>query len=232
MDRTKILDKIQKCMRLSKSSEPHEAAAALRQAQKLMTMHGITAAELAGIEFGSEVVQCPIQAGATQKIPVILSLLTALINKAFCVKAVIGTTMRVSDHSYIVRYFGPLDRVALAAYSHTVIYRAMNSARTEYVKAHPHMKGNRGARAGFQAGWLDGVEQQLGEFAMSDEERDAIRVGTELVQKQFYGGPLEKAKVNNMKVSGRAMSDGEAEGSKFKLHRPMGQERVGITHQK
>jgi hypothetical protein len=42
MDREKLMDKIQKCLRLAKSSEPAEAAAALRQAQKMMAANNIT----------------------------------------------------------------------------------------------------------------------------------------------------------------------------------------------
>lgn len=41
-DRSKILDKIKKCLALSASSNEHEAEAALRQARKLMEAHGIT----------------------------------------------------------------------------------------------------------------------------------------------------------------------------------------------
>lgn len=40
MNDQRILERIKKCLALSQSSEPHEAAAALRQAQKLMEMHG------------------------------------------------------------------------------------------------------------------------------------------------------------------------------------------------
>lgn len=41
MDRTKALDKIKKCLRLATSANPHEAAAAMRQAQALMQQFGI-----------------------------------------------------------------------------------------------------------------------------------------------------------------------------------------------
>ena len=41
-DHDKILDKIKKCLALSSSSNEHEAAIALRQAQKLMELHGIS----------------------------------------------------------------------------------------------------------------------------------------------------------------------------------------------
>ena len=41
MEHEKIIDKIKKCLALSNSDNPHEAAAGLRQAQKLMQMHGL-----------------------------------------------------------------------------------------------------------------------------------------------------------------------------------------------
>lgn len=42
MDLDKAIDKIRKCLALAKSSNPHEAASALRQAQALMRQHGVT----------------------------------------------------------------------------------------------------------------------------------------------------------------------------------------------
>ena len=39
--------RIKKCLALGKSSNPHEAAAAMRQAQKLMAMAGVTAEDVA-----------------------------------------------------------------------------------------------------------------------------------------------------------------------------------------
>ena len=45
MTRAQALRRIRACLRLSASSEPHEAAAALRQAQALMREYGVTASE-------------------------------------------------------------------------------------------------------------------------------------------------------------------------------------------
>lgn len=46
MEKAKAIDKIRKCMRLARSSNPHEAAAALRQAQGLMREFGVDDADL------------------------------------------------------------------------------------------------------------------------------------------------------------------------------------------
>jgi len=50
MEKAKALDKIRKCLRLARSSNPHEAAAALRQAQALMREYGVDDAELLASE--------------------------------------------------------------------------------------------------------------------------------------------------------------------------------------
>ena len=46
----KILDKIKKCLALASSANEHEAAAALRQAQKLMQAHGLTDQDVAAAQ--------------------------------------------------------------------------------------------------------------------------------------------------------------------------------------
>lgn len=63
--RAKILSRIRKCLALAQSSEPHEAAAALRQAQKLMAQHGIDAVD---IEL-SAVVEAYVPAGRSAQVP-------------------------------------------------------------------------------------------------------------------------------------------------------------------
>ncbi len=42
----KILGKIKKCLALSSSDNPHEAAAAMRQAHALMAAHGVSAEQI------------------------------------------------------------------------------------------------------------------------------------------------------------------------------------------
>ena len=49
----RIIDKVKKCIALSKSDNPHEAAAALRQAQALMRKHGIDEAGIAASEISA-----------------------------------------------------------------------------------------------------------------------------------------------------------------------------------
>lgn len=215
MDRAKILDKIQKCMNLSASSNEHEAAAAMRQAQKLMERHGVTEQELGTVGYTSELVEVPIQAG--KKVPLHLAKLINLVMRAFGVKAVLGRNVRISDPSFNVTYFGPEHRVALATYSHIVVFRAVNRAWDKYLAEHPELKGERGARMGFMMGWLEAVEVTVMEFAMTPEELSATNA---LVQ-QVYGRELVKSKANRMRLDNEALSAGVQGGRDFSLHRPV-----------
>lgn len=47
MDKAKVLEKIKKCLALSKSANEHEAAQALKQMQALMREYGISDADVA-----------------------------------------------------------------------------------------------------------------------------------------------------------------------------------------
>ena len=46
-----IIGKIKKCLSLSQSDNPHEAASALRQAQALMRKHGLDEVTMANLKF-------------------------------------------------------------------------------------------------------------------------------------------------------------------------------------
>jgi hypothetical protein len=224
MDREKAMDKIEKCLRLSKSSEPAEAAAALRQAQKMMAAHGITEADLGAAGYGDEKVSCPIQVNV--KVNLVLNQLIWTIRDAFGVDAVLEHEKRVTDYSYAVRYIGPNDRVKLAAYAHTVVYRAMTRAWEKHIIADPWVKRVRGARAGFQLGWLETVRSQITALAMTDEDK----TGVALVRQRLYGRELTKSKVNGLAVDGNAMQEGKAAASDFRLNRPVGEQalRLGV----
>jgi len=223
-DRSKILDKIEKCMRLSKSSEPHEAAAALRQAQKMMKMHGISEGELDAHGYANEKVSCPIQAG--KAIPLHLTVLVNIIQDTFGVISIVERERRVSDLSFAIRYFGRADRVQLACYTHTVVFRAMMGAWAAYLRAHPELRGQRGARTGFLVGWLQAIKAQIIALAITDDEMTKMMA----LMESHYGRPLVKGKTNNMSVDRNVVAAGRESGTSFTLHRPMNNEirKIGM----
>ena len=97
----RIIDKIRKCLALAKSSNPHEAAAALRQAQTLMRLHGIDedTLELAAVKEAS-------QAVASEQIPTWDGRLARMVADAFGCRLLIaawkvGPRANVSSWTFI-----------------------------------------------------------------------------------------------------------------------------------
>lgn len=224
MDRAKAPQRLKKCLALSKSPEPHEAAAALRQAQKLMEAFDLDQDDVQRLEYANEAVSCPIQ--INQKTPLHLQSLVWLINHAFGVTAVIEHELRESDLSYRIRYFGPVSRIQLAAYTHTVVYRAMNNCWTKYLKENPRLRGVRGARSGFFLGFIDATNAQVIIFAMTDEGK----ARTDVVKAEHYGERgLVKTKTSNTSTLVSTGMAGLASGSAFALHRPMQADKLKIT---
>lgn len=221
MDRTRLLEKIQKCFNLSKSSNPGEAANALRQAQKLMDLHGVSQRELGAVGYGKERVSLPVQANI--KFPAYLAYLNQLICKAFGVSIVICREIRVSDYSYCIDLFGPQHRVILAKYAYEVVFREMNKSWTGELKEHPEYKGLKGARSGFLISWIETVHETITDFAISDEEKER----TENEIGAAYP-TLSKSKTNKVRVYNETVNSGRDSAANFRLHRPVTEEHLKI----
>lgn len=224
MDRNKALDKIQKCLALGKSANEHEAAAALRQAQKLMERHGVTQQELDGIGYSCEQIQTSIQAGKKSNLPVTLSMIIGLMQEAFGVRSIVEPELRKSDYNWTVNYYGPEDRVMLAVYAHTVVARAVEEGWKTFLKANPLYKGKPGGRSGYYYGWINSVKKQILSFAMSEEET----ASTEKLIAERAGTNIVAATTTRQKLYNKPVASGQGDGSSFKLHRPMGASREGL----
>ena len=226
-DRDRILSKIQKCLNLSKSANEHEAAAALRQAQKMMAAHGLSEEDLAGVGYGSDVVNTPIP--ARTKLPLFMNTLVGLICNAFGVEVVIERHKgeKSSRLQYAMRYWGRKDRVQLAMYAHAVVFRTVNNAWAAALRENPELATRRNARLNFRLEWLNAVRSTVEDFAMPPEERER----TQLVKAKHYGKDLAKAAVNtSARACGEAAALGRKAADGFSLHRPMNgaaQRRLG-----
>lgn len=222
-ERAKFLEKIAKCMALSKSSNEHEAAAALRQAQKLMKLYDISEAEINGIGYSTDKVQTTQQ--ATKKtIPMQISAIISLMKKAFGVQGVVGATVLRTDANIHIRYFGHESRVPMACYVHTVVARAMEASWNDYIRENPSAKGQRGAKATFQTGWVRAVAEKVEAIGFTQEEEKAI----EALQNKFYGKELKTASSGIKSTRANLAGAGAAASSNFSIHRPMNINRKAI----
>jgi hypothetical protein len=162
MDRKTALDKIRKCLALSKSAQPHEAGAALRQAQKLMALFGIDGEDLDLAQIchhAKEVPKGALSAWQAQ--------LAHLVGDAFgCGHLWARGQAYLPDFSVRrtreVIFYGPDASADLACYTWDVLLRQCIRARAEHIMGQPAACKRatltaRGDR--FALGWVAGVRQ-------------------------------------------------------------------------
>lgn len=177
MDRETALAKIHKCLALSKSAEPHEAAAALRQAQKLMAQFGLdgTDLELSQIRQHSK----DVPAGALSAWQ---SKLAHLVAGAFgCGLIWTKEPYYLPDfrvrHTRAVIFYGADAAAEVACYVWDVLLRQCIRARKAHIKSQPKAckpatltaRGDR-----FALGWVAGVSKLVQAMATGDEQRQEL----------------------------------------------------------
>lgn len=174
MDKQTAIDKIRKCLALGKSSEPHEAAAALRQAQKLMEQFGIDQPELmaAGVSEGWA------KSGATKTPTRYEVMLASTIASAFSCGLVFcrRLTKTASGIEGGYAFIGAEPAPDVATYTYTVLRRYLIKARSAYIKtALKRYSKNRTAAADmFCEGWIVAVRGLIVAVAPTAEQSRAI----------------------------------------------------------
>lgn len=220
--REKLISRLKKCLALSASPEPHEAAAALRHAQKLMRELGLTEADLLGLELADALVKTREGFGACRT----MNFLTSIVMEAFGVQCIYernpGTANRLN-----VRYVGPRDRVLLAEYSHRVVWRAMQGAWDTFLTQRPWLKGDGGKRQALHLGWLVGVREKVEAIVPPEEETAAVNRW--IVQR--YGELVPGKAVKQKPVNAAAFNAGVEAAEDFSLHTPVEEQRLAITNQ-
>lgn len=214
-DRDRLIAKIKKCLALSRSSNANEAATALRQAQALMSQHGVT---LDDVE-GAGVEEAMMKTRETKNAGTYLMALMQLVCKAFGVRAAINTGYSTCR----VYYIGPRGRVELAVYAHTVIDRAV---RNGWEQARHSFRGlsARGARLGYRLGFLRSVESQVQALAPTEAEERAMQ--------RHLNGTTKAVKVRgSAEIDMRAAMMGLRDGEGLSLSVPVSQQVKALSHE-
>jgi hypothetical protein len=114
VDMTRTLDKIKKCLALAASDNPGEAAAALRQAKKLMDKHGITEAQVKLAEVKSVHGKAPPARDRA-------SHLASMVAQAFACRLLIHHPMTGIGFEFIGKGHYP----ELALYTYSVLWKRL-----------------------------------------------------------------------------------------------------------
>ena len=165
----KIIDKVKKCLALSKSSEPHEAAAALRQAQKLMEAYGISDMHLKFADIGETKVKSKFSVSRVKDYELHL---VSLIAKAFNCKILWGKSNSYADDVYgKFTLIGLNSQIQLAAYTCEVMQRKLVKSRNEFVASLGELNRQQKVREadGFCHGWVGAITKTVNTFADNKE---------------------------------------------------------------
>lgn len=170
-DHEKILSKIKKCLALSASSNEHEAAAALRQARKLMEEHNISELDVEA----SAAAESSAKAGAKKTPSNWETMLASKIASAFGCQIVFGYDWRRDCGLW--KFIGCGTAPEIAQYAYAVLYRQAVKARTAHI--HDRLKRCKTAtktqRADlFSQGWVQAVTGKISAYAGTDQQAAAI----------------------------------------------------------
>lgn len=121
----KIIDKICKCLRLSESNNPNEAALALRQATRLMEKYGVSNSQL----ITAKVAECSTQVGEHYTPPFWALALANLVAEAFQCRNLIS---RCYGRRPEFRFIGLDFKAEVATYAYTVLHRHLLKAIDDF----------------------------------------------------------------------------------------------------
>jgi hypothetical protein len=174
-NRDNILEKIRKCMALANSANEHEAAAALRQARKLMEMYQVSHAEM----LAAGVKEASAKAGVLTKPSNWENYLAGYIAEVFGCKLIFRSGWHASHWAFI----GLPPANDVAAYSFEVLYRQAKKARQEFMGLHlkRFKKTNKVRRADlFSLGWVQSACCAVSPLTPIDGAAEAIAAYVEL----------------------------------------------------
>jgi len=227
MENNRTLEKIKKCLEMAKSktSNPHEAEIALRQAHKLMELYNLEIGDV----FASMASEHPILAGSEGMPPLWRVRLAQVCAVAF------GTRFIISNRLYSAARFifvGCSAAPELAGYAYQVLERQLQKARREFLDTQKRCKRSTKVARGdaFANGWLDAVSYKVESFAGVE---DNIAEAVEAYMQKHYPD-LGSADLKRRKLKARdegAADAGYEAGKSAQLHQAVSHQplaRLGI----
>lgn len=236
MNRDQAIDKIKKCLRLGKSTNEHEAAAALRQAQKLMAQYQIEAEDV----ISHDVTAQRARSGTYKSPAQWESHLAAIVSDAFACDLIYSPARRIDHYNWKYSdgprpfgewiFIGCGPAAELAQYAFVVLVRQARRARTEHIAKHLKRCGprSRTRRADlFCDGWTAAVAHKVQRLARPETDSRAIAV----YRAREVGATVDlkpRDRSAERKLSLREHADylqGAEKGQHANLFRPMGEQR-------
>jgi len=215
MDREWVLAKVRKCLALSTSSNEHEAAAALRQAKRLLEKYGLSTRDADFFALRNHQVETEHR----RKPKWVTDL-------GFTVATAFGCSV-FSGYGRLI-FVGEDAAAEIAGYSFDVLYRKLTCAKANYLtEIRPQLELGRGqvAKLGraFCEGWVIGVDQVVEAFAKplsTEQHRRHSEFLSQAVQTPIKMGKERRSAVEQTTFA--AARAGFVRGREEELHAGVG----------
>lgn len=180
IDKKTVIEKIKKCLALTKSANVNEAAAALRQARKLMDLHGISDLDMAH----ADIEESKARSGASSRPAEWEAKLADVVADQFGCYLIFSRQYGKGHWDFIG--FGP--SAEIAKYAFTVLLRQLKKERQNYIKTKlKRCTSTQRRRADlFCEGWVHSAKSSLTVLEVSKEQSTAIKSYID----SKYGGQL------------------------------------------
>ncbi len=202
MNKKDVIEKIKKCLALSKSANQHEAATALRQAQAMMEKYNIDAddAELLGIQEA-------FITGSGSKTPTVFeAVLANSIAKIMDCKVLLNHDIQITAqlgfkkvHRWLFIGFDPAPEIA--SYAFDVLYRQLKKARLTYISTQlgrVKVKTNKVKRADlFCEGWVIEATKHVSNLKPNENKLNQIDEYIKSKRKTQNGEAKDRNKKTN-----------------------------------
>lgn len=219
----KLLEKVQKLLNLSASSNEHEAALALSKAAELMAEYGITKTALDRTQITRDEVK------STQSVSKVKDwelMLMQLVAKSFGCKLLWkpGVSWMRPDYWGRHVFIGHKDQVQLAVYAATVLLRQLTKARLKFsqdlaYRGYTRSPAMTAQLDGFCKGWIATIRAKVHAFANSPELDKII---DEYILEISKG---RMSKVDNRGHGALGHEVGASAALDVDLHRPMNHDK-------
>lgn len=193
-ERKRILDKIKKCLALARSSNEHEAATALRQAQKLMQEYGVTDTDV----LAHQASEARAKASAKSTPAAWENYLVQIVATAFGCRTLFAEDWNEGHWIFIGCGAAP----EVAQYAVTVLMRQLKKQRSEFIRS-PACKRLKAASKTRRAdlfcdAWVGQVHQQVRAFSgASQDETNRSAIAAYMAQKYPTVGSLQSRNRND-----------------------------------
>ncbi|TAA42919.1 DUF2786 domain-containing protein [Pseudoxanthomonas winnipegensis] len=195
MTREQAIRKVLACLRLASSSNPTEAATALRQARALMDKYGLTEDDALAAEIHDLDAKTGFRGG---DLPKSLLWLANMVASGYRCSVVVVRERHWQGGKTALRFFGAGADAQIAVYAFTVLRRQLDTDRRRHI-ARVRKAANRQVRGEeFAQGWVHAVARLFPADALPEGRAKALdaAISTRL-------GPVEAAEGRKLAKSGQ-----------------------------